>query len=360
MEVEADKSNLIVINALCRDKSKTRRLSQVLDYALEGHPYELMTLARDFRPLLKKKILFAVSLGESGINLELYGFLKKMRLDRSCFEGSVGSIIIDGNSELFTKSVAREVLFSANLSGCAFPGKPLVEGTASLNNFNIIAANMAADNITAYMRSAQGLVKNLINFRPVQKRRPQILVIHAGNRQYSNTIALWDMVKEHLSACNIQEIGIQNGEMVDCVGCPYTVCRHYGENSNCFYGGVMVEDIYPAITHCDALVLLCPNYNDAVGANISAFINRLTALFHKVKFYDKTLFAVVVSGYSGSDIVAQQLLSSLNMNKTFRLPPRFALLETAHSPGSIRLVPGISEKAEAFAQNILTDLLDQE
>ena len=69
-----------------------------------------------------KRILFAVSLGESGINLEFYPILKKIRMERNCFEGSVGGIIVDGQSELFTKSVGRELVFSANLSGCSFRG----------------------------------------------------------------------------------------------------------------------------------------------------------------------------------------------------------------------------------------------
>ncbi len=40
-------------------------------------------------------------------------------------------------------------------------------------------------------------------------------------------------------------------------------------------------------------------------------------------------FGIIVSGYSGGDLVAEQLISALNMNKTFILPSRFALLETA-------------------------------
>ena len=83
----------------------------------------------------------------------------------------------------------------------------------------------------------------------------------------------------------------------------------------------------------DALILMCPNYNDALSANLTAFINRLTALFRQTRFYDKAVFALVVSGYSGSDTVARQLISALNMNKSFYLPPRFALLETANAPG---------------------------
>jgi multimeric flavodoxin WrbA len=132
---------------------------------------------------------------------------------------------------------------------------------------------------------------------------------------------------------------------------------HYSQKSSCYYGGTIVEEVYPAIEACDALVMLCPNYNDAIGANLTAFINRLTALFRKRQFYDKYLFAVIVSGYSGSDIVAQQLIDSLNMNKTFLLPSHFALMETANNPGSIREVDGIEDTAQGFAENMKRYLL---
>ena len=114
----------------------------------------------------------------------------------------------------------------------------------------------------------------------------------------------------------------------------------------------MAEEVYPAVREADALVMLCANYNDALAANLTAFINRLTALFRQVRFYDKALFAVVVSGYSGSDIVAEQLIAALNMNKTFYLPPRFALLETANNAGQALTLDGIEERISAFADNI--------
>ena len=75
----------------------------------------------------------------------------------------------------------------------------------------------------------------------------------------------------------------------------------------------MVEDVYPAIRQADAVMLLCPNYNDAVSANLTAAINRLTALYRTTSFSDKALFGIVVSGYSGGDIVARQLVSALCM-----------------------------------------------
>ena len=178
-------------------------------------------------------------------------------------------------------------------------------------------------------------------------------MLHASNFKTSNTVNFWNMVKEHLHHCEIEEISLRNGSIQDCVGCPYKMCMHFSKRSNCYYGGVIVEQVYPAIQNCDALVLLCPNYNDALSANLSAFINRLTALFRKNRFSDKNLFAIIISGYSGGDLVANQLISGLNMNKSFILPSRFAFLETANDPASILKVPDIQKKAQLFAEHIL-------
>ena len=100
------------------------------------------------------------------------------------------------------------------------------------------------------------------------------------------------------------------------------------------------------------MVLICPNYNDSVSANIMAFINRLTALFRTNDFSSKKVFALVVSGYSGGDLVAQQILGAMNMNKNFELPAGFALMETANDPGTIVKIDNIEYKAADFAKNI--------
>lgn len=349
--------DIILIRPHCKEKSKTERLSAILEKSLEGYTYSTITTVEEFDNMRNKKILFAISLGESGINLELYAIIKKMRLDRTCFEGSVAGMIVDGNSELFTKSVARELVFSANMSGCIFPGKPLVEGTRSLDNFNVIAKNLDMDNLSAYMHSGKILVEHIMGFNPPRNEIPKLLVLHASNYKTSNSVNLWSIVREHLKECEITDISLRNGTIMDCIGCPYQTCQHFGGDERCFYGGVIVDEVYPAIIECDALILLCPNYNDAVSANLSAFINRLTALLRKTKFYDKYLFSIIVSGYSGSDIVAQQLISGLNMNKTFILPSQFAMMETANNAGSILKNDGIEERAEAFAHNILKSLI---
>lgn len=343
---------LVIVYPRCREPVKAARLAEVLSHAVEGVDCEVVDSAAALRPLRGRRLLFALSLGESGVNLAYCEMLKAIRLDPALFEGCVGAALVDGASELYTKSVARELVFSANRAGCAFIGRPLVEGTVSLQNFNILAQTMDTDPAGAYLGSARDLVGRLLAHAPSGSIRPRILALHASSHRTSNTLALWDMVKDRLGGCEVAEIGLRNGAVVDCSGCPYTMCLHFGERGDCFYGGVMVEDVYPAIERCDTLVLLCPNYNDALSANLTAFVNRLTALFRRVRFYDKRLFAIVVSGYSGSDIVAGQLIAALNMNKTFFLPPRFCMLETANDAGSILRVEGIEERAADFARRV--------
>ena len=343
------------------------------------------TGTRRFRP-----VLFAVALGSDGVNLEYMRLLRLLRNHEGMLDGYVGGVIIDGASDLYTKAVSRELVFTANAAGCAFVGRPLVEGTRTLSNFTVVARNLDTDIGNAYRQSAAVLVRELLHFgsgeesgphllgkgglsvtpysgkhtdensaeATVKKsRRPRILVLHASIRATSNTLELWHRTAALLPEMEIREISLQNGTLYDCAGCPYHTCLHFGEKNSCFYGGVMVEEVYPAVREADAIVMLCANYNDALSANLTAFINRLTALFRQVRFYDKALFAVVVSGYSGSDIVAEQLIAALNMNKTFYLPPRFAMLETANDAGQAVRLPGIDARIRAFAENIRRALL---
>ena len=114
----------------------------------------------------------------------------------------------------------------------------------------------------------------------------------------------------------------------------------------------MQEEVWPAVMESDGLMMLCPNYNDALSANLSAFINRLTGLFRQKRFYEKALFSIIVSGYSGGDIVARQVISALNMNKSFYLPAHFAMLETANDPGEALALPGIEYRLDQFALSI--------
>ena len=104
---------------------------------------------------------------------------------------------------------------------------------------------------------------------------------------------------------------------------------------------------------CDALVTLCANYNDALSANLTACVNRLTALFRQQRFYDKRLFGLIVSGYSGSELVARQLLGTMCLNKTAMLPPRFCMMQTANDLAAVQRIDGIDGQLDRFAEQML-------
>ena len=344
------------LTVVCPGDTASERYALTLEHALRGHPARVRP--RMDGSLENQRVLFAVPLDESGVNHGYYDLLAYLRTHPGCLDGSVGGVLVDGPGDLYTKAVGRELVLSASRAGCAFPGRPLVEATGDLRNFTVQAKNAGCSSEEAYRLAAADLTDRVLGFAPPKRHQPKLLVLHASNHRTSNTLALWSRCRERLGkVCEITEIGLRNGTLEDCAGCPYTMCLHFGEKGDCFYGGVMVQEVYPAIRESDAVVLLCPNYNDALSANLTAAINRLTALYRTTPFTDKAVFAIVVSGYSGGDIVARQVVSALNMNKGFWLPPNFCLLETANDAGTAVELPEIEERLSEFTENILRQLV---
>ena len=331
-----------------------QRLDGILKQALAGREVRTVRTAEELSGLEGRRLLLALPLGDTGVNVEYMHMLARLRKEPGLLQGCTGGLIVDGAGELYTKSAAAEAALAMNLAGCALVGRPLVEGTGSLANFAVQAKNLATDLMGAYRHAAAELADQAEGFDFPKKERPEVLVLHASSHHTSNTMDLWSQVRERLEGrCTIHEIGLRNGTLSDCSGCPYTMCLHFGEQGGCFYGGVMRDEVYPAVRAADALVLLCPNYNDALSANLTAFVNRLTALFRQNRFYEKRLYGLIVSGYSGGDLIARQLISGLNMNKSFYLPPRFCLLETANEKGSLIRLPGIAERGADFAERMM-------
>ncbi len=302
-----------------------------------------------------ERLLFAVALDEGGCGLEYYRMLSDLRRGEESLTGCTAGLVVTGQGELYTKDVARDLVLSANMAGCAFLGRPLVEATGSLRNFRVQAQIQGTDEATAFRLAVEELVGRLEDWAgPPPLRRA--LAIHASVRSTSNTLALWELVKAGLpKEVEVRELCLQNGTLADCIGCSYTACLHFGQQGGCFYGGPMVEEVFPAVRECDALVMLCANYNDALSANLTAFVNRLTALFRQSRFYEKRLYGLIVSGYSGGDLIARQLISALNMNKSIYLPPRFCMLETANEKGSLVRLPGIAERGAAFGRRMAAE-----
>ena len=344
--------SLTVIYPSLSQQEEQKRLDRVLDQALAGREIRRIHRAENLSQLQGERLLFALPLDEAGQNLEYYRMLSRLRREPGLLEGCTGGLVVDGPGELYTKSTAAELALAMNRAGCALLGRPLVEATGSLRNFRIQAQIGGVDEKTAFRLAVRELIARLDGWRPLPPVR-RVLALHASQCSTSNTLALWELVKAALPPeIAVEEVGLRNGTVPDCNGCSYTACLHFGEQGSCFYGGPMVEEVYPAVRRCDALVMLCANYNDALSANLTACVNRLTALFRQTRFYDKRLFGLVVSGYSGGDLLARQLISALNMNKSFFLPPHFCLLETANERGSLLHLPGIRDTAAAFARKM--------
>lgn len=332
-------------------------LWKMVGASTEGRETVMIRDAKELPDLRNKKIIFAIALNGAGYNIQLFEILSALwERGKDALLGAQGAVMIHCEQELFTRSIAQNVIFTANQLGCRFQGHPLVEATGSLTNLRTWQKNLHKPLEEVCLELCRRLGTTLLEDEPIKIEKPKIVVLHASAHSTSNTLELWNMVKRCLQDQDIQELHVENGTIVDCKGCSYTTCKHFSKRNSCFYGGAIVQEILPAIEKADAVVWICPNYNDAVSAKLTAVINRMTVLYRRTKFYDKSMFAVIVSGNSGSDSVAKQLISALSVNKSFRLPPYFALMATANDPGEIEIVPGIQEQAKVFAENLLEEI----
>ena len=333
------------------------RLERMLDFALAERNTERLTEQQLRCGVPGARVLFAVSVDALGVSEEFVALVRLLRQEKECLRGCVGAVIVDGEEELYTKAAAQELVLAANMAGCTFMGKPLVEGTGSLYNQHILARRLELSWEETYFSRGRDLVERLMDFTPKRTENPHVLMIHASDNLRSNTVWLGREVLKRLPEnFSVQEISLQNGTIHDCRGCSYAACLHFAQSQTCFYGGSISEEVLPAIRDCDAMLFLCPNYNDAVSANIMALFNRMTNLLVQQELIDKQLFGIVVSGYSGSDLVARQLLGALCFNKTVTLPERFCMMETAHDPGSAREVSGIQARLDEFAAHMVKTL----
>ena len=245
------------------------RLRDVIETALCDLP---VRNAQD--DLRGARILFALDAGSAGMDEPTLRLLRRLRSEPGCLEGSVCGFVVDGETELYTKALAQDLALAANLAGAALPGKPLVEGTGSLYNQHILAARRGMSWEETYRARTRELGERLLAFSPKRVGRPKLLVLHASESGRSSTLWMGRELSRRLSGCcSIAEISLRNGTIHDCRGCSYSACLHFARSGSCFYGGAISETVLPAIRECDAMLFLCPNYNDAAGANFTALFN---------------------------------------------------------------------------------------
>ncbi|WP_373898982.1 flavodoxin family protein [Haloimpatiens sp. FM7315] len=339
------------------NKNHSKILHKMIFSSVKGINYKIIDNIDPNLNLKNKKIIFAMELSEIGYDIDMINTMNKLyNIGNNTLENSTAMVLCHSCNELSTKRATQDLIFIANSLGCSFIGHPLVEATVSLNNFLTWQKTINLPLEELCLKMCSRTANRLMDYNYIPIKNPKILVLYSSPHSRSNTLDLWHMVSKNLDNYFIKELQIENGEIMDCKGCPYNLCIHYGKQNSCFYGGIMVKEVLPSIEYCDVIIWLCPNYNDSIAANLTALINRLTVLYRKTSFYNKTIFSLIVSGNSGSDSVAKQLIGALNINKGFRLPPYFSLTATANDPKSIYKIKRIEKIAEDFSKNMIKSI----
>lgn len=333
-------------NYIYKPEHPSKHLELMLEVFDNLKDYSDMRLAKEFT---NSKMIFAIDVDNIGVDLALLTFIKGLK--EQSLKGSDAILLVASQNEVYSKSFAQQVILLLNNLGCQFVGRPMVEAISDLKNMITPAKVGNCSREEALTRKCIALKQRFLEFKYIPIRKPKLLVVHTSNKATSNTLKLWSLVEQHLDY-EISEIHIENNEIKDCNGCSYDVCSYFGQTNSCIYKGKIIEEVFPKLLESDALVLLSPNYNDSISAQLMAFINRLTSLFTKYDFYDKTLYAVIVSGFSGSDCIAKQLISAIAINKQFRLPPQFALTQIANEKGSLVQIEDIETVALNYANHI--------
>ena len=98
------------------------RLEEILSCALEGVQakiWDRMEILKEDPFFFRgRRLLFAVPLGENGINREYYELLAWLRSGKQVLSGALAGMVIDAGSELYTKAAARELAVAASMAGC--------------------------------------------------------------------------------------------------------------------------------------------------------------------------------------------------------------------------------------------------
>jgi multimeric flavodoxin WrbA len=313
------------------------------------------------------KRLFFIELDLLGENMAVHAYLCDAyeRDGERAFENTVCALVVYAESIDYTKTFIKKFIYTVNRMGGSFIGHPAVEILPGLANFKTRSTAEGCTLEVACDGQLRRLVQRLAAFQMLQKKQLKLLALHAGQVDMSTTLRLWHDIRGQLTAqlgerLIVDELHVDEGKIHDCYGCPYETCLYFAKEKRCFYGGIVVEDLFPALEAADIVLWVCPNYNDSISAKLMAVINRMTALYRNMSFYDKYLAAVIVSANSGNDAVAGQLIGALTVNKGFRLWPQFAFSLLANHPNDLDgydgLEKSISNYVDAMHKNMYKNM----
>lgn len=314
------------------------------------------------KTLSHKKMLFLCDLNEIGRDLGTDTLILEWKRRQIGLEGVSAAMVCRSKTDCHTKTYARSVFFLLNGLGVTIIAKPLIEILPNFENFETWKKSSSLELEEIAFSKISDLTQRLSQYAKIKLLNPKLLMIHSSNINTSNTFGLWKLVlaslKEECINCKIDDIHIKRGSITDCIGCNFELCVSQAKQLSCVVGGQYVEEIMPAMAEADVIFFLCPNYNDTIGADLISLINRMSGFYRTQDLSLKRIYAIIISGNSGTDAVANQLIGSLNMNKGFVLPPRFCLTQIANDPLSVLEKEHIVDIAKSFSKTIIKELCE--
>ena len=92
--------SLVLIKPLPEQPRDAGRMDDVLRHALTGMDCRVVYNAEGLTGLQGEKLLFAVALGDSGINFEYMRMLQRIRRESELFRGCTAGLIVDAAEHL--------------------------------------------------------------------------------------------------------------------------------------------------------------------------------------------------------------------------------------------------------------------
>lgn len=350
---------LTVLHLASGNVAEQKRLKLVLKKALQGEKYDLVTdLGQVHLPC---RLMIAFSVGQEGFNLAYLKFLALLRSGAVSLKNSVAGMVLDAVSPLYGKQAVSQLAFALTESGCALLGNPAVEAIGDLSHFPKVTAQEQGDLLPYldpqdpmkdYILSVAILAQRILGpgFRgrsqlsdsPELPKVTAVLPLPQKDLvQGTSALELWEEVYERIYP------------HVQCKEISFPLLGHSQNPDPLLYQGAVLPPHIQALAEADALLLVCPNVQNALPWCQLALMQQLKPYFQQCQFEDKALFSLVASSYSSADMLIHQLISTLCLEYGFYLPQHFCLHTTATQALEAITQEGIEDRLDHFAHGML-------
>ncbi len=348
---------LTVVLLASQNPQENQELKRLLRLSLGDIPHRLVSHLGEVA--LPNRLLFAVPLGEDGINIPYLTLLAKLRNEENLMKSSLAGLLIQADSPLYGKEMACNFAFALNQAGCALVGNGLVESRSCYQEFDPLFSQHMEDVHDLALRLVEHSYRGTA---PLSQNPdlPHLVVVfpvgeeHASLPVIANSYELWDELKQRLYPfVHCHEICLSGDTVGECNDCVNRNCRRFIPDAPCFYGSALKQEEMLALNQCDALLVVAPFVEHSIHSSLLGFIQQLATLFSPAQIREKALFSLVLTETWGGEMVVAQLISALSMAQGFYLPAPFALVETEQDTAELFSNEETVARLDQFAHGII-------